>query len=201
MTLIEKAAARFAPIVRTPEHFLVQLFSIEDKRFLLHPGIDPIAMVRAAISNTKKVGALQGASTITQQIYNIRLNARGIQRRRGLTNKALQSTWALIEELGRSKHEILLEYLDTIYWGRSYYGIDAAAEGYFKTTREQLSVAQSFFLTERIASPNLVLVGRVGILLRTNLISVLFSENIEAKEELIKLYEEHFNCGNKLRDM
>lgn len=181
--------------------FLVQLLQVEDKRFFVHPGVDPIAILRAITANGTGTGALQGASTITQQLYNIRQDAKGIERSRGTSHKLSQSAWALRKEMHLSKREILSEYLDTIYWGRSYYGVDAAASGYFQTSRDKLTVAQGFFLVERLASPNSLIVGRVLSLLRRSPIAAMIAQDVSAREELLVVYEEHFPCGDELRHL
>lgn len=183
-----------------PEHFIVQLLHIEDKRFVLHPGVDPLAVMRAIVANSTKSGVLQGASTITQQLYNIRRNAQSVHRRRGLVNKASQAAWALVEEAHRSKIEILKEYLNTVYWGLSYHGIDEAASGYFGTTRERLTVAQSFFLVERLANPNSVRISRVEALLQRNPISEVLLRDPQTREEFVTLYDKHLHCGDSLRE-
>jgi membrane peptidoglycan carboxypeptidase len=202
-SLVSRTADRLAPTVSVPRHFLVQLLHIEDKRFILHPGVDPIAVVRAMAANGTRTGVLQGASTITKQLYNVRQDRNTVYgaRRRGLRNKLRQATWALAEEARRSKFKILEEYLSTIYWGFSYQGIDEAASGYLGTTREKLSVAQSFFLAERLASLNLALPSRIGSLLRRHAIMKLFSHQREARDELVVIYDKHFQCGNKIHKL
>src|SRR5438105_1199831 len=70
--LIRLAARRFAPALNVKHDFLVILFAVEDKRFLIHPGIDPVAIIRAAILRTLQLGRPQGASTISQQLYTAR---------------------------------------------------------------------------------------------------------------------------------
>lgn len=187
-SVVEIMASRNAIKLKVPEHFLVQLLSIEDKRFFYHCGVDPIAIVRAMTANCIGRGVLQGASTITQQLYNAQQSAKGYQRYRTLSEKVSQATWALAEELRHSKIEILSEYLETIYWGRSYIGIDEAAAGYFHTTREQLTIAQSFFLVERLASPNLVLINRIEELLQKQSIAKFFVNNTDARAELAEIY-------------
>lgn len=148
---LELAAYRFAPSVRVPPHFLIQLLAIEDKRFLIHPGIDLISMTRAILSDIKQSHCFQGASTITQQLYDIRREILGLRRERTICRKMCQALWALWIEMQKSKYEILSEYLNTVYWGKSYYGLDAASWGYFKNKRDNLTIAQSFFLAERLA--------------------------------------------------
>ncbi len=196
---VATAATRFAPALGVPKHFVVQLLHIEDKRFLLHPGVDPIAIVRAVVANSTRTGVIQGASTITQQLYNVRQEEKDI-RRRGFANKVRQAAWALAKEARRSKFEILEEYLRKVYWGSNYHGVDEASSGYFGTSREKLTAAQSFFLVERLAAPNFVRLSRVESLLKRHFVLELLSGHAGACEELVALYDEHFHCGNELRD-
>lgn len=190
-----------ATCMNVPVHFLLQLLQVGDKRFFYHPGVDPIAIIRAIIANSTGTGATQGASTITQQLCNVRLNAKGIYLHRTPTYKVLQIAWALIQEILRTKYEIISEYLDGIYWGRSYYGIDAAAWGYFRAVRDEITVAQSFFLVERLASPNLLIINRVRALLQGRTIVTMFVNDTRAREELVTIYEEHFQSGDQLSDL
>ena len=105
--------------------------------------------------------------------------------------------WALAKETHSSKRQILSEYLDTIYWGRSYYGIDAATLGYFRTSRDRITIAQSFFLVERLASPNLLITGRVRALLSRAPIATLLAQDASVQAELIAVYDEHFGLGDE----
>jgi monofunctional glycosyltransferase len=137
-------------------------------------------------------GVLQGASTITQQLYDVRQGVRGIPRSRTLVRKLSQAAWAVAQEIQRSKYEILSEYIDGIYWGLSYYGLDAAAAGYFGASRDCLTVAQSFFLVERLASPNAASATRINTLLHRPDISRLLSQSEGGPQELDTIYDEHF---------
>ena len=192
--LVSVSANKFADSLNVPPHFLVHLFSIEDKRFLIHPEIDPIAIVRAAASNIAG-NRLQGASTITQQLYHARSQVTGLRRQRTIAQKFRQITWAVYKNACYSKADILDQYLETVYWGRSYYGVDAAARGYFNSKRSELSVAQSFFLVERLAKPNSVSLRRIESLLQRPSIALQFAMNATAIDELETLYAKHFNCG------
>jgi hypothetical protein len=192
------AAKRFSSRLHVPSCFLVQLLTIEDKRFLVHPGVDPIALVRAGFANLIEKGTLQGASTITQQLYDARRELKGTKRNRTLYRKVRQAAWALCKDVYTSKYEVLSEYLNIVYWGRSYYGLDAAVSGYFNSIREHLTVAQSFFLAERLARPNTVAIRRIIALLARPSISSLFFHNESAVVELIAIYNKHFQCGGEL---
>jgi membrane peptidoglycan carboxypeptidase len=154
--IVVLSAAALHEKIDVPEHFLKYLFLIEDKRFNLHVGIDPIAIARASINNFIYRGLYEGASTITQQLYSTSLEAKGEIYNRRFNGKINQILWSIHKEMTSSKYEILLEYLETVYWGRNYYGLDQAAAGYFNIGKNQLNHEQSFFLTERIAWPNII---------------------------------------------
>jgi membrane peptidoglycan carboxypeptidase len=190
--LVTRAARKYSKTIRTPDHFVEMLFLVEDKRFSVHFGIDPIAIARAIAFNLRKE-SLQGASTIAQQIFTMRM-ARCKPIPRSVAYKLTQSMWALCESAVRSRASILAEYVDTVYWGRSYRGLDRAAEGYFRTDRTSLSVAQSFFLAERIAAPNRVSAKRISNLLERVSIRMNIMRNGATIAEVLKVYRQV--CGN-----
>lgn len=72
--LVVRAARKYSSAICTPDHFVEMLFLVEDKRFSVHLGVDPIAIARAMAFNLRR-GSLQGASTIAQQ--NVRDSLRG----------------------------------------------------------------------------------------------------------------------------
>ena len=185
--------------MQTPPHFIYLLLTVEDKRFVWHSGIDPLAAARAALHNLTGRGGLQGASTITQQLYNVTREEAGLRRSRTMPAKWRQGLWALGHQCRHSKREILATYLDRVYWGRSYHGLDAAARGYCGVTRPALSLAQSFFLVERLATPNRLRPRRIAALLRRRSIAPLFARRIGARAELLSLYDRHFAAGARLR--
>jgi penicillin-binding protein 1C len=113
----------------------------EDQRFEEHPGVDPVAAVRAAASFRSNPS---GASTITQQLAR-RLYLRDDGGPR-LVRKMRESVIALQIEAHRSKDEILQAYLNEVYYGRGAYGIEAAARVYFGVSARNLDVAQAAML-------------------------------------------------------
>lgn len=126
-----------------PTYVKNSFISIEDKKFYSHKGIDIKAMIRAAISIMKHQTITQGASTITQQLSrNIFLNNRVNWER-----KTEEIFIALELEKIYSKADILEFYLNNIYFGNGYYGIQAASMGYFSTDVHNLSLSQIAFLT------------------------------------------------------
>lgn len=126
-----------------PEKVVAAMIVTEDKKFFSHEGVDYIANLRAAYSLVKHKGTIyQGGSTITQQL------ARNIY----LTN---EQTYArkiteifLAGELEKryTKTEILEFYLNNIYFANGYYGIQAAAHGYFSKGVAELSLSELMFL-------------------------------------------------------
>ena len=194
--LVKLAAGKYSSVLRTPEHFLRMLLLIEDKRFLVHPGVDPLSVIRALTFNARG-GLIQGASTVTQQLYNIR--RRNVwAARRGWTYKFKQSLWALSSSVVSRKSDLLNEYVDTVYWGRSYYGLDQAAEGYFGATRGSLNAAQSFLLAERIAAPNAVCPRRILNLMERGSVRNSLELGQATIFEVAALYQRVYGRGGSL---
>ncbi len=192
---LETSAVGLAEDLQLPAHFVLQLLAVEDKRFLYHPGVDILSVLRALFFNLGTAPSRpHGASTITQQIYSN--SARQRRRYRStLGFKISQSTWALKTTLRDSKLDILRKYLDSVYFGRSFFGLTRAANGYCKQLPGDLTIAQSFFLVDRIATPNKVNIRRIAILTgRRPIASILRSEPCVAGQ-LATLYERHFSCG------
>ena len=190
-------AKKYSVSFSTPYYFLKMLLLIEDKRFAVHCGIDPIAICRAIIFNWQG-RSIQGASTLTQQVYTVQMRANDGYVRRNLVYKLRQIVWACCWSLRRSKPSVFKQYLESVYWGRSYHGIDGAARGYFGTTRNGLSAAQSFFLAERIASPNRVSLQRIVNLLNRDAIQCELQSNGTSTAEIIAVYDGVFGCGGEM---
>jgi penicillin-binding protein 1A len=195
---VYKSARRYASILNTPDHFIEMLLLIEDKRFSLHCGVDPIAILRALVFNLRG-GTLQGASTISQQIYNTRTRQTSVGApARTFGRKIKQSGWSLRQSAITPKILLLREYIDTVYWGKSLYGIDDAALAYFQTRRDLLSVAQSFFLAERIAMPNRFSILRVSNLINRRAIRNALRRRCTSAKDIALLYRPFCSCGGDM---
>lgn len=117
--------------------------AVEDERFYKHKGVDPIGIMRSAVSILH--GTRQGGSTITQQYIRntiLRDEATDIS----LKRKIREAYLALQLEKAYSKDEILAMYLNTVYYGEGAYGIQAAAQTYFGKDAKDLTIAQSALL-------------------------------------------------------
>ena len=121
----------------------------EDRTFYTNSGIDPKGILRAAFSNAKG-NATQGASTITQQYVKILY----LSQERTLSRKVKEAFLSLKVQQEKSKSAILEGYLNTIYFGRGAYGVQAAANAYFDKPAKKLTVPESAMLAAILNSPN-----------------------------------------------
>ena len=118
------------------------IVSIEDKKFEEHHGVDFKAIMRAAFSILRNREITQGGSTITQQLArNVFLTLKRTWQR-----KVEEIFIALDLEKKYTKHDILEFYLNNVSFGNGYYGIEAAAQGYFRKDAVDLSTSQIAFL-------------------------------------------------------
>ena len=125
------------------------ILAAEDRDFYSHGGISPIGFVRALFNNVSG-GSTQGGSTITQQYAK---NA-FLTQERAWSRKFKEALLSIKLETVSSKDQILEDYLNTIYFGRNAYGIDAAARNFFGKPVENLNLGQSAMLAAIINSPS-----------------------------------------------
>jgi penicillin-binding protein 1C len=119
----------------------------EDRRFHLHPGLDPIAVTRALLRNLRAGRVVEGASTVTQQVAKLLLDrAGGAPRARGVRAKLHEALIAIRLDHHLSKQEILALYLNLAPYGNQVAGAARASEVYFGVPALMLTVAQAAFL-------------------------------------------------------
>jgi|JI6StandDraft_1071083.scaffolds.fasta_scaffold00504_13 membrane peptidoglycan carboxypeptidase len=133
-----------------PQHFIDALTSQEDSRFFQHNGVDYIGLVRAVYLNLKAGEVTQGASTITQQLAR---QTYGLMER-SYKRKLMEAFVAQRIEKQYSKTEILELYLNRIFFGKNFYGIQAASLGYFGKDAKELTLPEAATLAGLIKSPN-----------------------------------------------
>lgn len=138
------------PLTAIAPHLQQAVLAREDSRFLEHHGVDSEGILRALFVNLRAGGKKQGASTITQQLAR---NACGLGER-SLDRKILEAVLARRIEEQYTKDQILEMYLNRIYFGAGYYGVEAAARGYFGKPAAQLSLGESAALAALIRNPN-----------------------------------------------
>jgi penicillin-binding protein 1A len=123
--------------------------AIEDRRFYQHHGVDPHAILRAAYDNAVAGRAIEGGSTITEQLVKNLYTGDEHSLRRKFDEAVL--AWQLEDRM--TKDQILTEYLNTVYFGAGAYGVQAAARTFFGVDAGRLTPAQSAMLAGLITSP------------------------------------------------
>lgn len=131
-----------------PPYVAQATIAIEDKDFYHHFGFDPQGMIRAVYSTIFK-RKLEGGSTITQQLVKTAL----LSPERTITRKVHEFYLALVIEAIYSKDKILEFYLNQVPYGRTAYGIEAAAQTYFGKNAKDLNLAESAQLAGLTAAP------------------------------------------------
>jgi len=154
---------RRVPLAAIPAHVQQAVLAIEDRRFYAHPGVDPIRMVGALVTNLRGTrGYLVGASTITQQLArNFFLTEQMAEEqqsgRRSIKRKLLEQFMAVVLETRATKEEILELYLNEVYLGHrgsfALHGVAAAARTYFAKDLSNLSVGEGALIAGVIQSP------------------------------------------------
>jgi penicillin-binding protein 1A len=133
-----------------PPHFVDALVAAEDQRFFAHPGFDPVGSVRAARANYRSEAIREGGSTLTQQLARDVYPLEG----KNFDRKLAEIAAAVRIEGVYSKDEILVHYLNRIYFGSGFYGLGSAARGYFGKKASELTVDESALICGAIPSPS-----------------------------------------------
>lgn len=146
---------RFPPSDTVPERFGRCLIEFEDRYFHLHPGVNPVAVLRAAKDNISSGKVVSGASTITMQVIRM---SRG--KERNLWQKAAEAIMATRLELRCSKEEILALYASHAPFGGNVVGLEAAAWRYFGRSPDDLSWGEAATLAVLPNAPSVIHPGR-----------------------------------------
>jgi len=151
-TLRSEKASYYLSYDELPRWAVDVMLVTEDKKFYAHKGVDFLANVRAFYYLIKNKGEItQGGSTITQQLARNIYLTNEVSYERKLVEVFL--AWEL-EEL-YSKNDILEFYLNNIYFGNGYYGIQAAAYGYFGRSVKDLTLSETIFICAIPNNPSL----------------------------------------------
>ncbi len=152
----EKEIGRFGEFNRTdidlnevPQHVQQAVLAAEDRNFYNHRGFSIQGFTRALLSNIFS-GTRVGGSTITQQYAKLAF----LTQEKSIIRKAKELVLAIKLESIESKEEILENYLNTAYFGRGAYGIQAAARTYFGLDASQLSIPQGAALAALLQAPS-----------------------------------------------
>lgn len=138
------------PLKQVPVPVQHAVLAAEDRNFYSEPGVSPIGIVRAALVDLKHRDFVEGGSTITQQYVK---NAY-LTQERTVTRKVKEFFISIKIGQTHSKDQILEDYLNTIYFGRGAYGIQAAAKAYFGKDVSALTPEEGAVLAASIQAPS-----------------------------------------------
>jgi len=141
--------ASVSDLDQIPRVVIDAVIAIEDRTFWENAGIDLRAAARALMANLDSGEVEQGGSTITQQLVKNRI----LTPERDIGRKIREANYAYRLNLELSKEEILLAYLNTVYFGENAYGVQAAAERIAGKPLDQLNAADAALLAGLIARP------------------------------------------------
>jgi penicillin-binding protein 1C len=133
-----------------PEPVAAATIAAEDRRFERHPGIDPIAVARAVVHDVGELRAVEGGSTITQQVAKILLG----NPPRTLFAKGREAVVALRLEHRYTKRQILALYVNLAPYGAETIGVARASRRYFGCAPEELTIAQAAWLASLPRRPS-----------------------------------------------
>ncbi|HET7695989.1 MAG TPA: PBP1A family penicillin-binding protein [Vicinamibacterales bacterium] len=138
------------PLDRVSPHMVHALLAVEDRRFFSHHGLDPLRIVKAAYRNWRRGRIVEGGSTITQQLARLEQ----LSPERTLSRKLREAAIAVRLEERYSKQQILRAYLNAVYFGDGYYGVEAASRGYFGKPAAELLPHEGAMLAALVRSPS-----------------------------------------------
>ena len=138
------------PLSAISTHLVQGTIALEDRQFYTHHGIDFARIVGAGLADVTHQRAVQGGSTITQQLVKRMF----VGDDPSLERKIREAALALEIERRYSKNDILTLYLNQIFYGHEAYGIEAAAQTYFSKTAKSLDIAESAMLAGIPNSPS-----------------------------------------------
>jgi len=137
------------PVDRVSPRMIDALLSVEDHRFYEHHGLDPVRIAQAAWRNWRAGRILEGGSTITQQLARLEQ----LTPARTFSRKIREAAIAVRLEERYSKPQILQAYLNAVYFGDGYYGVEAASRGYFGKSASDLEPQEAALLAGLVRSP------------------------------------------------
>ena len=137
------------PLDRVSPHMIAALLAVEDRRFYTHHGLDAARILKAAWRNWRTGRIVEGGSTLTQQLARFEQ----LTPARTFSRKIREITIAVRLEERYSKQEILNAYLNAVYFGDGYYGVEAASRGYFGKPASDLQPHEAALLAAIVRSP------------------------------------------------
>lgn len=138
------------PLAKIPTQLKQAVLAVEDSHFYEHHGLHPRAILRAMIMNLLSRRKAQGGSTITQQLARVLF----LTPEKSFARKVKEALLAVEIEKRYSKDKILELYFNQVYFGHGAYGVEAAAQTYFKKSVGDLTLAECAMLAGLPSAPN-----------------------------------------------
>lgn len=139
----------FVPYEEINKTTIDAFISVEDKRFFEHAGLDFRRIVGATINNLKAGSLKEGGSTITQQLIKNKM----LSQEKTIERKITEAKLSIDAEKEYTKEEILTYYLNGIYFGNSFYGINAVSLGLFNKKPINLTLSESAIIAGIVKNP------------------------------------------------
>lgn len=208
-TLLYRASSEYRKLIDSygeiPKVVIDATLAAEDKRFFEHRGVDVIAVMRSAVANMREGRRAQGGSTITMQLSKRLFTST----EKSLARKVEDAAIAVEMEKRLTKKEILLAYLNQVYYGQGAFGIKAAADVYFgKRDLKRLTVAEAAMLARLVRRPsyeNPVVNLDAAVANRDTVLKVMREERMiseseyrAARTEKPKLRPKQFGSGERI---
>ncbi len=137
------------PLAQIPKHLQNAFVAVEDHRFFRHPGVDPIALGRAVITNLRS-GSVQGGSTLTQQLARTLF----LSNKKSYGRKIREAVLAVLIDSGLTKEQILELYLNRIYLSAGVYGVETMSRHLFERPAKSLNLAESALIAGLARAPS-----------------------------------------------
>jgi 1A family penicillin-binding protein len=138
------------PLHQIAEPLREAVVAVEDHRFYRHPGVDPIALGRAVVTNAREGGVVQGGSTLTQQLARTLF----LSNTRTYGRKAKEAILALLLEGQLTKGQILELYLNRVFLGAGIYGVEPLSRRLYGKPAKDLTLAESAVIAGLIRAPS-----------------------------------------------
>lgn len=138
------------PLADIPPDLQHAFVAVEDHRFFLHPGIDPIALGRAVVRNVRSPGTVEGGSTITQQLARTLF----LSNQKSYGRKIREAVLALMIDSELTKEQVLELYLNRIYLSAGVYGVETMSRHLFGRPARTLNLAESALIAGLARAPS-----------------------------------------------
>jgi penicillin-binding protein 1C len=174
----------YIPLAKISPYMLAATVAAEDKNFFSHPGFDIWGILRAFTQNISSGETVSGASTITQQLARMVLMTPEERSERSYLRKVREALLAVEITRRYSKEEILELFLNENSYGNLAYGVEAAAETYYRTTADKLTLEQASLLAGLPQAPSVydVYTNRDAALERQRQVLVMMIEDSQEQD-------------------